>query len=306
MIGSYRKRRLELMATRDRLAIEAPDVVGLAGLAPLANVSRLAGVRVFDVGQGDSIAIMGVAAGELRPVLQLDYGGRERNPFGPGATVDQAMPVESNRLLMLSHWDEDHWCSAPKGSSARAAEWLVPRQLTSPRAVMFSTDLPAIHCIPEALVGEAFCFDTSGGDHVAWEKIGAFPGAFARGEDCNKTGVALAVVHYGGSGAEAILLPGDAPFDKVGLFRNLFDRGVTLRGIVAFHHGAGTHWTQETERLLKDWPAPRGLDVVFSCSDPSSYHHPDEDRYKALLPDATLHWTSKARAANHRQVDLAF
>lgn len=295
------------MAARSREAIRAPDAVTLDGLSPLASASRLAGVRVFDVGQGDSIAVLGVVDDAVRPVLQLDYGGRERNPFTHGATVDQRMPVESNRLLMLTHWDEDHWCSAPKGTSARAAEWLVPRQVTSPRAVQFSIELPSIQCIPETFVGEAFRFGTFGADHVAWEKIGAFPGAHARSEDCNATGVALALVHYGGSAAEVILLPGDAPFDKVALFRTLFDRGVALRGIVAFHHGAGTHWTPETARMLSEWtPAPRGLEVIFSCSDPSSYHHPDAERYRGLLPDARFHWTSRERIRGRPYVDLEF
>lgn len=294
------------MALRQREAITRPEATGIAGLAPLASVAQLRGVRVFDVGQGDSIAVLGEVDGDVRPVLQLDYGGRERHPFADMAEVDRRMPVDGARLLMLTHWDEDHWCSASKGHSARGAEWLVPRQLTSPRAVLFSAGLESVSCIPEELVGRARRFDTAGDDYLLWEKIGRFAGPFARTEDCNATGVALAVVHRGISGEEAILLPGDAPFDKVGLYRELAARGVLLRAIVAFHHGAGTHWTAATEELLRNWPTPGSLDVVFSCSDPSSYRHPDAGRYRDLLAGATFHRTAERREQGLTQVDLLF
>jgi len=295
------------MAQRLRKPIASPDAVAVSGTSPLAAVSQLAGVRIFDVGQGDAIAVLGNAYRERRPVLQLDYGGRERNPFALHTDVDDRMPVASGDVLMLSHWDEDHWCSASKGSSARDASWLVPRQLTSPRAVLFSASLDDIHCIPEQFVGQTLRYATQGDDYVLWQKIGYFPGAFAKAEDCNRSGVALAVVHRGVEGEEeAILLPGDAPFDAVSMFSWLAGRGVKLRGIVAFHHGAGTHWSDATRDLLRNWTTPGRLDVVFSCSQPSSYHHPDEDQYRALLPDANFQRTATARAQSMVQIDLLF
>lgn len=295
-----------MASIRKRQAIASPDAVSVAGLSPLAKVSQLLGVRIFDVGQGDSIAILGEVAGGEKAVLQLDYGGRERHPFAQNADVDLRMPVASDQLLMLTHWDEDHWCSAPKGNSAQKATWLVPRQMTSPRAALFSTTLGDIHCIPESLVGQTLRFTAQNGDYILWEKIGSFAGAFAKDEDCNQTGVALAIVHKGILGEEAILLPGDAPFDKVGLFAQLVAQRVLLRGIMAFHHGAGTHWTSATEQLVQNWPKSRELDVVFSCSQPNSYHHPDDTRYEALLPTATFHRTAIARASQKTALDLLF
>ncbi len=217
------------------------------------------------------------------------------------------MPIASNRLLMLTHWDEDHWCSASKGTTARNAAWLVPRQVTSPRAVRFSATLNNIHCIPESLVGQTLRFDTQNDDYILWEKIGSFPGAFAKDEDCNKSGVALAIVRKGPEGSEAILLPGDAPFEKVGCFLQLAQQGVALRGILAFHHGAGTNWTQATETLLRNWTKAKTLEVVFSCSQPNTYNHPDEGRYKALLPTKTAFLrTADARANKDIAIDLRF
>lgn len=291
---------------RKRQAIAAADLANLAGLSPLSKASLISGIRVFDVGQGDAIAILADVGGSEATVLQIDYGGRERNPFGDGGDVDKRMPIVPAQLLMLTHWDEDHWCSASKGSLAQGADWLVPRQLTSPRAVLFSTRLRAIHCVPESLVNQSLRFAAQNGDCVLWEKIGYFAGAFAKDEDCNKTGLAFAIIRKGLQGEEVILLPGDAPFDKVGIFTRLMQRGVKLRGIVAFHHGAGTHWTAATEQLLQNWSKSEQFEVVFSCSRPNSYDHPDEARYRRLLPDATFLGTAQLRSGSKTSIEIRF
>ena len=292
---------------RNRQAIASPDLATLAGLSPLAKASQILGVRIFDVGQGDSIAVLVDVEGRKEAALQLDYGGRERNPFEKDSEVDLRMPISRKRLLMLTHWDEDHWCSASKGTMAQEAAWLVPRQVTSPRAARFSATLDDIRCIPESLVGQPLRFGTQNDDYILWEKISSFPGAFAKDEDCNKSGVALAIVRKGPDGSEAILLPGDAPFEKVGCFLQLAQQGVALRGILAFHHGAGTHWTQATEKLLRNWPKAKNLEVVFSCSRPNSYKHPDEGRYEALLPKTTSFLrTADARANKAIAIELLF
>lgn len=291
---------------RLRKAITSPDIANIAGLDPLSQFDAIDGVRVYDVGQGDAVAIMGTRDGVSEPALLLDYGGRERHPFKPKQLVDTRMPVNAGQLLMLTHWDEDHWCSGDRGHLAKTAKWLVPRQLTSPKAVKFSATVKDIECIPERLVGHARRFKARNGDAIWWEKIGAFPGTFAKDEDCNKSGVALAVVRRNGLRREVILLPGDAPFDSVGIFRTLAQSSALLRGVVAFHHGAGTHWTDATEQMLRDWRRTASLGIVFSCAQPSSYEHPDEAKYKTIRPDADYDSTGNARATNNNYVDLLF
>ena len=56
------------MAQRVREAIASPDAVTVSGFSPLTAVSQLVGVRIFDVGQGDAIAVLGDTYGESRPV----------------------------------------------------------------------------------------------------------------------------------------------------------------------------------------------------------------------------------------------
>lgn len=276
---------------RARIAVERE--LRVDNLDPLAGVTALRGARVYDIGQGDSIAIVD-ADGEV--VFQIDYGGKEKNPFkglkgeARVSAVDSLMPIPSDRFVMLSHWDEDHWCSAPKGSEACAARWLVPRQVTSPAAVEFASDLDKdldkerIACIPEDLVGIPDHFTAGNGDELWWEKIGVSARDPSEKEDCNHTGVAFSLVRRSDSGGQVILLPGDAPFGSVGHYASHRAAGLTLTGIVAFHHGAGTHWTAATRGLLRNWPKTAAkVDVAFSCAENSSYKHPILANYQDLF-----------------------
>ena len=289
-----------------RELIGAASVKRIFGMRPLVGVGSLSGVRIHDVGQGDSISILD---GEGNAVLQIDYGGRQGHPFGGLGTdeVDKRMPVGPAALLMMTHWDEDHWSSAPRGNAARAARWLVPRQLTSPRAVRFASGLDQIACIPEEEVGEVFAFEAENGDAVLWEKLS--PSAQSEKgtrENCNRTGVALSLVRRDGEGGEAILVPGDAAFGHVRHYWQLRDAGLTLAGLVAFHHGSGCHWTRTTRRLLREWPKSVRFEIVASCSGDNSYGHPDRACYAELFPDHPLRTTADERAAGSDHVDLRF
>ncbi len=271
--------------SKERKAIGALDAV-LNN--PLEDVQSLEGVRVHHVGQGDASSVLG--AGK-QPVFHIDYGGRQSNPFKPKsqsvASIDSNLHVSPGRTLMLSHWDEDHWYSAQVGTKVLAnAYWLTPRQVTSPRAVARSTKVETIRCIPEWLVGMTVKFEAANGDAVWFEKLKSFvPGAIA--EDCNETGVAFSITRE--ATKDVILMPGDAPYDRVPHYRHLRDQGYRLRGLMAFHHGAPTHWEPSTDQLLNQWPrAMGGQTVVFSYGAPNSYTHPYRGRYEMLLPRSDI------------------
>jgi len=270
------------MTARKRSAI-ADKTASIADMNPLADFDSLCCACVHDVGQGDAISIYGHKDSECRLVMRFDYGGKEGSPFKGPDDINTRLDIGADDLLMLSHWDEDHWCAARKGTSARTANWLVPRQLTSPRAVEFSTTVEKLRTIPETPAQRPFAFRARNGDTIWWEKLGAFPGVNSEDEDCNKTGVVLALQRGTGGNSRVILLPGDAPFHRSPLYRDLFAQKSKLVGLVAFHHGAGTHWTRTTERMLREWTKTMPFDVVFSCSETNSYGHPDENRYRRVL-----------------------
>jgi len=255
---------------------------------PLAGVYGLKGVRVHHVGQGDGIAVIDTSG---RSVFHIDYGGHQKNPFKGSLDVDARMPVDSDRLVMLTHWDQDHWCTANRGTRAKAAQWLVPRQVTSPSAVKFATELDTLHhiaCIPESEVGIPHRFEADNGDEIWWEKLAKSETDAAKYEDCNSTGVAFSIVKRSKNGkGQVILLPGDAPFHKVDHYHRHSKAKLTLTGIVAYHHGSNTHWTDDTYKLLLNWPRRRlrPAEVIFSCGKGNSYQHPCDDNYITLFGD---------------------
>lgn len=290
---------------RKRGWIQAMELGSISGLHPTCGVSAIGGVRVHDIGQGDAISILDENG---KPFLQIDYGGRVGNIFG--SQIDQRVPVKDGSLVMLSHWDEDHWCSAPNGTSAMDATWLVPRQITSPRAVMFSTTLSKIYCVPEAMVGQTCIFTTTCGDQVCWEKIASAPPTHAEDEDCNRTGIAFSVVKQSqdGSPPQVILLPGDAAFGKVRHYEDHRRAGYVLRGMVAYHHGSKLHLCKSTKILLSGWTSTaNSVDIVFSYASNNSYSLPDLAFYKSLpYPGKSFIKTPDLRSAGDAHHDVIF
>lgn len=290
--------------TRVRLPITAVEIQNVQSVSPASAVGAITGVRVYDVGQGDGIAVLNQAG---KPFLQIDYGGREGSPFRArrASAPDSRMPTKSIPLLMLTHWDEDHWCSARLSADVKQCMWLVPRQLASPRAVNFSVKLDSIYCVPEASVGKAQAFVASNGDAVIWEKVGPFPGENGRHEDCNLTGIAFSILRE--KTKEVILIPGDAPFDRVSHYGELSKAGTKLRALIASHHGSSSHWSAAAGHLLSQWPKSSSeVKVCFSCSMPNAYGHPSVRQYRVLLPRAVLLCTNGARRAGRSFVDLRF
>lgn len=274
-------------------------------LNPASGVAVISGVRVHDVGQGDAISVLDEAGNAF---LQIDYGGWAGHPFHPKSVVDTRMPLIHTNLLMLSHWDQDHWCSAPRGTQAVHSRWLVPRQTTSPSAVKFSLTVPHMECVPENLVGQPVQFVAKNGDAVMWQKLKHWPGQHALSEDCNFSGIAYAIIQKGRGRRrpKVILLPGDAPYDAVSLYEDLRMAGMTLHGVIAFHHGSQHHWSQRTRDFLKRWKyTSKPLRVIFSCSANNPFGHPHVGNYVGP-PTSAFIQTKDLRAAGAPHYDLKF
>jgi beta-lactamase superfamily II metal-dependent hydrolase len=290
--------------TLTREVVEADDLQGF--FDPLAKVAGISSVLVHDVGQGDAISILDLSE---KPVLRIDYGGLQSGPFkgktGKKRTnaINAALPVGDGAPLMLTHWDEDHWCSARKHTDVvTKAHWIVPRQRTSPRAVRLSAKVETIHCVPEAEVGTVFQYRAQNGDSVWWEKIDRFDPA-ADGEDCNLTGLAFSVTR----GDRVIFLPGDAPFDRIRHYRLHQEDRRKMIGLVAFHHGSGSHWLDATERFLRTWATPGGgQKVVFSCGDPNTYDHPVLANYQRHFDPSAFVKTPDVRKGTTGPIHISF
>ena len=274
------------MSVRERRRVDAREL-GIP-FDPLAAVGSLSGVRVDDVGQGDAIVVLDGAG---KDVLRIDYGGVQSGPFRGLAgqarldAINGTLPVFADQTLMLSHWDEDHWASAREGSDAvRKAYWLAPRQWTSPAAVEASAQIASLRCIPAKLEAAPCCFVSKNGDELWWEKLKPFRRTL-HNEDCNRSGVAFSIVRK--ATGQVIFLPGDAPFHLPRHYRDHAAAGLTMRGLVAFHHGAATHWTRRTRQFLKRWGCPsERQSIVYSAGVENRDGHPVERNYDQAFPKA--------------------
>lgn len=280
-----------MTAASKKVAITSPDWVALN---PLAGVSGLGGVRVDYVGQGDAVSILDQ---DGRTILRIDYGGRESRPFSVRplarrqAEIDMNLPVLKGDRIFLTHWDEDHWCSAGKTSQAgRKGRWLTPRQWTSPRAATAAARMNWIRCIPRHLERTPIRFLALNGDELWLEKLQHFDAATV-GEDCNLTGVAFSLVQK--ATGRVVLLPGDAPVHRVPHYARYVAGTHDLLGLVAHHHGSHTHWVGSTHAYLHQWSELLDVIVAFSCGDPNSDEHPDLSNYEEALPKAQLIRTAR-------------
>ena len=248
----------------------------------LFGSKRVAGVdsvRVYDIGQGDCVALMKNG----KPIMYVDYGGFIDHPDqGNYSNVSKRLPIPSTGVpIVLTHWDHDHYYSARKNSKARGkdARWLAPRQLVGPSALKFATSLTDLKCWPASLGRKYIRFSAGSGFEICIAKCGKSPTVAGMAEDRNLTGLSITVLHkdVNGTVIEYVLLPGDAPFHKI---PNLNTTPSHCLGMLAYHHGSHNHWNASTTSTLPSH-SKAAQAVVFSYGQHNPYGHPDKSNYSS-------------------------
>ncbi|GBE09142.1 hypothetical protein BMS3Abin11_02273 [bacterium BMS3Abin11] len=103
----------------------------------LTTHKRAVALATFDVGQGSSSALLD---DKQMPWLYHDLGaGVTRNAH------TTPIPLEfcwtNDPVIVLSHWDSDHWAGARKDSRALARTWIAPRQIIGATHTVFANDI---------------------------------------------------------------------------------------------------------------------------------------------------------------------
>jgi hypothetical protein len=264
-------------------------------------VTSITGVRVFDVGQGDCIGLLDQ---DRKVFCYFDYGGLADHPErnSPGHMQVHASTQHDGRDLsiVLSHWDKDHyWSAEKKNPSARAGNWLVPRQNVSPSAARFAAELAKARCWPERLGEEPVAFTVGSQFEIEIRKCRGFD-RDAMNEDRNLSGLAITVVRKDQDGAKPtamILLPGDCPFDLIPRRPDS-----PLRGLVAYHHGSGVHWNFGTMMAIARKHVAFRMVYSFGAAygkETNAYGHPCRGNYKS----GTRSWNSRSRSTEEARGD---
>ncbi|OIS90684.1 hypothetical protein [Brucella cytisi] len=181
---------------------------------------RMEHLVMFDVGQGSATALI---CGCGQPVIYFDVGcGVYRNAKTRPNQI--SFCTHEPPLVILSHWDADHWAAATLDRRLLGMTWIAPRQSISQTHKVFGNEIlkagGRILIVPPTL------------SPLLWNEIDQ--GLELRrctGNDRNGSGLALVVEdHFSQRGW---LLTGDAAYNLVpGLLPG------DLAAVVVPHHGA--------------------------------------------------------------------
>lgn len=196
--------------------------------------------KVLDVGQGSANAIMESSGQAL---LYFDVGGG----FGPNKKTYpthlrfcQSLP---NPLVILSHWDKDHWASE---NEFKHNKWIAP----------FQQGLGPRHKALEVKLGNRLMLWPQHGPVSI--KIGDIELRRARGKNRNNSGLQLLLRSHG----KTIALTGDAQYSSLKLPRR-------LDALTIPHHGGARVGSPPKARSC-------GSIASISYGTNNTYRHPNQ------------------------------
>lgn len=258
----------------------------------------ISSVDVIDVGQGNASAI---CDNNGTVVMFHDYGGLVDRPDDIATRLDVKVGSDDvlvgHAAILLSHWDLDHFCTARVVPEARTKSlWLAPRQRVGAQAVDLANRLTADSTKPAANVrmwgyNHAIVeWDLGAGCSARIERCtGAVADRSIDEEDRNHSGLALTLIRNHACGVGAgyraqryiFVLPGDAPYKYMqSLGTGYRTPDVVCRGLIAYHHGAKTHWSAECASAVR-WLAECSYHgaLVLSYGENNTYEHPSVTNY---------------------------
>jgi hypothetical protein len=236
-------------------------------------VTRLGGVRIFDLGQGGRFGVLN-QDGEV--VLYVDYGGIVDDPDKSRPSCTGArLNVQSIDVLVpivLTHWDKEHCHSAKKRNPlAQQSQWLVPTQKVSPQAAVFSATLTNAYRWPEKLGQTPVRFRVGREFALEIRKCSVFE-KDSPSESRDQTGLAITLIRMdeNGNDESVILFPGDCAFDRIPNLPN-----APLRAILACGDGSKHKWS-----------APQTEEAITNVNTPSMTYPCDKDRFGYVARNA--------------------
>ncbi|WP_434690590.1 hypothetical protein [Glutamicibacter sp. Je.9.36] len=247
--------------------------------AVLDAIPPVDGVVVHDVGQGSANALFD-SSGEA--VIYFDTGRAGKAGAGmvrggmvgktkvPSAPAGLQLCACSSPLVVLSHWDLDHWAAAKDGKrELLESNWVVPSQ-----------KIGGTHSTFAALIlksgGSIFVVKRSSSPKTGMALSQNVYIKYGKGKnksfkDRNDSGLVLTATINSSSGRHTMFFPGDARYDKC----ETPPREVDL--LVASHHGADPGGPLNLPKPKNDNQSR----LVYSFGHPNGYKHPTQAALKA-------------------------
>lgn len=209
-------------------------------------------VGVYDVGQGTCV---GLCPRGNSPTMYFDFGGGTavHTSTRPHKTPDLCLC--SDPIFVLSHWDADHWSSAPLVPASLNLDWVAPYQSLTPPQIVFAGTIAGKLVVSKAAAGTKFYFANA--------EIHRAAGPWS---DRNNSGFFL-VVDAPGAG-DPFFFPGDADY------ANTKGMPSNAAAIAATHHG-GNWKSGITPPAAVGGPKRVVFSFgIFSATRSNSYGHP--------------------------------
>ncbi|WP_159618113.1 hypothetical protein [Arthrobacter zhaoguopingii] len=233
--------------------------------AVLDETPSVEGVVVHDVGQGSANALFDTSG---KAVIYFDVG---RGGKGTSARAGLDLCDCNSPLVLLSHWDRDHWAAAKDGKQGLLkSRWVVPSQRIAGTHAKFA-----------ALIlqqgGSIFVVKRSskpGRNLPSGQRIDL---KYGKGADRNNGGLSLTLTCNFSCPPHTLFFPGDARYEMCDA------PPPEVAFLVASHHGADPKGTSKLPR-----PASRlSSRLVYSFGPNNRYKHPF---VKALSDHASMGW----------------
>ena len=246
------KAQLNIISVDSKITVHDVGQASFCSLRPRKNPDDIQALKAniyFDVGWP----------------MWLNLRTLPRNPKYP--------TIETNSLIVLSHWDWDHFELGRRLQSKQQMKWIAPAQIVGPNAFKFAHSLLVkrklmlIGNFKNPINSKYLCLLKCGGPQT----------------DRNRSGLALLYKFK----KDRILLTGDADYSCIQI-----PGGLPLSGVVVPHHGAMPDTIPPTPAI------PRVSKAIVSYGKGNVYKHPRGaplNHHKKLLWD--LH-----RTATHNRV----
>jgi beta-lactamase superfamily II metal-dependent hydrolase len=220
---------------------ESEAELGVEGMFEM--VSAPLRIVALDVGQASCNSIFSNG----KPLVLFDAGAPlYRNQKSFRAVNPSDLPNESG-IVLLSHWDFDHFDLGRRRQGLQQLTWFAPHQPVGPNTLEFQRSLGANLYFLQgsySMKSKGLQFDLK-------------PGLATNPKDRNGTGYSLRIEDTGGN----ILLTGDAGYQQI-------DQGllVDLAALTVPHHGGAG--------AAPPPPAAAPSRAVVSYGNPNCYRHP--------------------------------
>jgi hypothetical protein len=234
----------------DEWVLGDDEIQGLLGGSTKRSIE---GIGVYDVGQGSCI---GLSPRSNSPILYFDFGGGAAVHKSTRPHKTPELCLCSDPMIVLSHWDADHWSSAPLVPASLSLTWIAPYQSLTPPQLVFAGTITGTLAVSKAPSGTKFTF--------ANVEVHRSTGPWS---DRNNSGFFLVVDDP--SSGDPFFFPGDADY------ANTASMPASAAGMASTHHGG--NWSSTT---APPNASGSGADRVvfsfgmFSATKPNTYGHP--------------------------------